>query len=75
MPGVARVLDHFGDADGRRHHRRIDALVQRDGSCSICGVVVPDERERRLLDVLDGAAFAQELRVDRNAEVRAVALA
>ena len=75
MPRVARVLDHLGVADAGAEERRLDVLVERLGRRRIRGVVVPDQRQRRLAEVLQRGAFAQELGVDRDAEPFAVLLA
>ena len=55
--------------------RRVDALVERHRRGGVGRVIVADQRQRRMADVLDGAAFAQKLRVDRHAEAGSVSLA
>src|SRR5581483_4911 len=75
VPGVACVLHHLGDADARADQRRIDRLVQRDRSARVGRMVVAHERERRLAEIFQGGAFAQEFRVDRDTEPFAVLLA
>ena len=75
VPGVARVLDHLRDADAGADERRVDRLIERDRAARVGRVVVADERQRRLAEVLQRRAFAQELGVDRHAEAVAVLLA
>ena len=70
VPRVARVLHHLGDADARADERRVDRLIERDRAAGVGRVVVADERQRRLPEVLERRAFAQELGVDRHAEAR-----
>jgi len=75
VPRVARVLDHFRHADARAHERRVDRSVERDRAARVRGVVVADEGQRRLPEVFQRRAFAEELRVHRDAESFAVLLA
>ena len=72
MPGVARVLQHFGDADAGAHERGVDRLVQGNRAARIGGVIVADQRHRRLAKILERRPLAEKLRIDRNAELLAV---
>src|SRR3954469_5326439 len=75
VPGVARVLHHLGDTDAGADQRRVDRLIQRDGAAGVGGVVVADQSQRRLAEILERRALAEELGVDRHAEAVAVFLA
>ena len=68
VPGVAGVLDHLGGADAGGHQRRLDLAVQRFGRLRVRLVVVADQRHRRIVEVLDRRALAQELGIDGDAE-------
>ena len=72
VPRVARVLHHLGDADAGAEERRLDVLVERLGRRRVGGVVVADQRQRRMAEVLERRSLAQELGVDRDAEALAV---
>ena len=75
VPRVARVLHHLGGADAGRHHRRLDLRVERLGRLGVGLIVVADQRQRRVAEVVDRRALAEELGVDRDAEAGAVLLA
>ena len=57
------------------HHRRLDLAVERFGRLRVRRVVVADQRHRRMAEVLDRRALAQELGVHRDAEPGPVLLA
>ena len=71
---LLRVLGHFGDADARADERRIDCLIECNRAARVGGMIVPDERERRLTEVLERHPLAQEFRIHRDAEPLAVRL-
>jgi hypothetical protein len=75
MPGIARVLDHLGDADGGTEERRVDVLIQRLCRRGVGGVVVSHQRQRWVAEVADRRALAQELGVHGDTEPVPVFLA
>ena len=52
----------------------LDPAVERLGRFRVRGVVVADQGQRRMAEVLDRRALAQELGIDRDAEAGAVPL-
>ena len=74
VPGVADVFHHLRHADAGADERCIDRPIKGYGPGRIGRVVVTDDGQRRLAEVLERGAFAEELGVDGNAEPVAVLL-
>src|ERR1035437_8134845 len=72
---VGKVLDHFGDRDGRLVESAGSVLVEFAQRREVVGVAGSEDGVGRVEEVGDGAAFAHELRVIADGEILAALLA
>ncbi len=75
MEGIVRILDHFRFFDGRQEDGGGNTLVETGNAASH---ILPERTHngfRRLIEIADGGAFAQELRVVGQRESRTFFLA
>ena len=69
VPDVVRVLHHLGRPDLRPNDRRIEKGIEGRDDALGARVRSPDHGLRRVEEIMDRGALAQELRVDAHPEV------
>ena len=71
VPHIVGIFDHLAGLDRGGDERRLDAVIELR-SAGRCGRRVgADHRHRRLVEILDRATFAQELRIVHDGEMLA----